>query len=359
MKIGIDASRAFIKKRTGTEEYSYQLIKNLTKIASNQHLFFLYIKKNQEIDFNLPKNFIIRKICYNKLWTQIGLSLEIKKNSIDILFIPSHSVSIFHPKNTIVTIHGLEFKYFPKSYSLKEKFFLEINTLISVKWSNQIIVPSKNTKKDLIKFYKINPNKIKVVHHGVLDRNQKIKIKDKNIFNILFIGRIEKRKNIINLIKAFNLFKKKQKLSSKNYILTMIGKAGFGFEEVKMEIKKSQFKKNIILKDYVSGLEKERLYKQADLFVFLSFYEGFGLPVLEAMSYGIPVICSHTSSLPEIVGNAALTVNPNNIEEISKAFDKISTDDNLKNTMITKGFNNLKRFSWDKCAKETIKIILS
>jgi len=392
MNIGIDASRAFVVKRTGTEEYSYQLIKNLTKVDLFSHQIFLYVMRNSAIDFDLPKNFAVKEIQYNKFWTQIGLSKEMKKNSVDVLFILSHTIPFIHPKNTVATIHGLEFKYYPEGYSLKERFFLELNTIVAVKWSKKIIVPSENTKNDLIKFYKVNTEKIKVIYHGVTfcqceeerrnssvtthtSHNITIGKNSKGIAKsscgtscndnpyILFIGRLEKRKNIINLIKAFEIFKKNPphpllQRGSSNYKLILAGKAGFGFKEIKKAIQESSFKKDIILKNYVSEEEKERLYKKADLFILPSFYEGFGLPVLEAMNYGVPVICSNTSSLPEVAGDAALLVNPNKIQEIAEAMNKILSDDDLKNKMIKKGFKNVRRFSWEKCAKETMDVLV-
>ena len=368
MNIGIDASRAFIKKRTGTEEYSYQFIKNLTKVDTSSHQIFLYVKNNSEIDFNLPKNFVVKKICYNRLWTQIGLSLEMKKNVIDILFIPSHTIPIIHPKKTIVTIHGLEFKHYPECYPAREKLFLELNTLLSVKWSSKIIVPSESTKKDLTRYYGIGPEKIKVVYHGVsgikypvslqFGGQVSIKHRNKEKFNILFIGRLEKRKNLVNLIKAFEIFKKCYTLYATRYTLTLAGKKGFGFEEIKKTIEVSEYKNDIILKSYVSEKEKEELYQNANMFVLPSFYEGFGLPILEAMNRGVPVICSKISSSPEIAGNAALLIDPSDPKEIAETINKILRDNDLKEKMIKKGFENVKKFSWEKCAKETFNTLL-
>ncbi len=365
MNIGIDASRAFIKEKTGIEEYSYQLIRNLAMMDLKSHQIFLYARKNSVIDFNLPSNFKLKIISLNKLWTQIGLASEMMKNKPDILFVPSYTIPQAHPVKTIVTIHGLEYKYFPECYSIKERLFLELNTLFSIKWSSKIIVPSESTKRDLIKFYKVDGDKIKVVYHGVnSSKYQVVSIKQdfKKSFNILFVGRLEKRKNIVNLIKAFELFKNQlrrrhSRMSPSQLIL--VGKAGFGFSEIKKAIEESLFKKDIILKNYISEEEKDELYIKSDLFVLPSFYEGFGLPILEAMNYSVPVICSNTSSLPEVAGDAALLVDPNNIEEIAGAIGKIFGDDNLRNKMIEKGFKNVEKFSWEKCAGETAGVLLN
>ena len=364
MNIGIDASRAFIKEKTGIEEYSYQLIRNLAMMDLKSHQIFLYAKKNSVIDFNLPSNFKLKVISLNKFWTQIGLASEMMKNKPDILFVPSYTIPQTHPVKTIVTIHGLEYKYFPECYSIKERLFLELNTLFSIKWSSKIIVPSESTKRDLIKFYKVDGDEIKVVYHGV--RSQKFikskvhKVKN-NEFNVLFVGRLEKRKNIVNLIKAFELLRRRHSRmlpAEQNYKLILVGKAGFGFSEIKKAIQESLFNKDIILKNYITEAEKDELYKKSDLFVLPSFYEGFGLPILEAMNYGAPVICSNTSSLPEVAGDATLLVDPNNTQEIADAIGKVFRDDGLRNKMIEKGFKNVEKFSWEKCARETLSTLL-
>ncbi len=411
MKLGIDASRAFGEERTGTEEYSYQIIKHLAKLKIDGQVV-LYLKKKdlKNIDFDLPDNFKLKIISLPKFWTQIGLASEMMINKPDILFIPSYAVPQIHPRKTIVTIHGLEYRHFPECYSFKERFILELNTQFSIKWASKIIVPSENTKRDLVEFYGVDTGKIKVVYHGVGIANCELRIANKDkekkspllggswgwvssakkptsnpsqdgTNKILFIGRLEKRKNLVNLIKAFDLFKKdlknppspllqRGKMLISPFVkgglrgfsdikLILAGKTGFGFEEIKKAIKKSPFKKDIILKGYVSEKEKSELYKNADLFILPSFYEGFGLPVLEAMSYGVPVICSNTSSLPEVAGDAALPVNPNNSKEIAAAMNKVFSDDSFKNKMIEKGFENVKKFSWEKCARETIKEVSS
>jgi len=167
MKIGIDASRAFLKERTGTEEYSYRLIKNLTKIYLPFCQFFLYVREDSEISIDLPDNFSVIRIKGEKLWTQMRLCWHLWRNPVDVLFVPSHTIPFIHPKKTIVVVHGLEFKACPECYSFKDRIVLEINTMISLQFSKKIIVPSENTKKDLIRFYKMKPKKIEVINHGV------------------------------------------------------------------------------------------------------------------------------------------------------------------------------------------------
>ncbi len=359
MKIGIDASRAFVKERTGIEEYSYRLIERFAMMDISSHQVFLYVRKNSTIDLNLPANFFVREIKNRLMWTQLGLSLKMRKEAVDVLFIPSYTVPLIHPANTVVTIHGLEYKYYPQGYPVGERFSLELNTLAAVKWSRKIITPSKNTKRDLMKFYDVDPEKIKVIPHGVINDGGLRPTVDKNeqSFKILFIGRLEKRKNLVGLIKAFEIFRRSV---SQNVVCQLIlaGKAGFGFERIKEEIRKSPYKRDIILKQYVSEAEKEKLYKEAGLFALVSFYEGFGLPILEAMSYGVPVICSGVSSLGEIAKEAALLVDPRNVEKIAEAIERIFRNSDLRREMIKKGLENAQRFSWEQCAKETLDVLL-
>ncbi len=359
MKLGIDASRAFMKEKTGAEEYSYQLIRHIKLMDLDDHQIFLYVRNGSKIDFDLPKNFFVKEINYNKFWTQIGLSLEMKKNPVDALLVPSYAIPIIHPKNTIATIHGLEYKYFPECYSARDRALLELNTLLNVKLAGKIIAPSENTKKDLMKFYKVNPEKIKVVYHGAGIMNYELRIKNKKSFNILFIGRLEKRKNLANLVKALEVLNSKFKIQNSKFKLILAGKRGFGFEEIKKAIFESPNKNDIILKGYVSEQEKERLYQNADVFVMPSLYEGFGLPILEAMSCGVPVICSRNSSLPEVAGRAGLLVDPNNIQEIAEAINRVLNNADFREEMVKRGFENIKKFSWEKCARETMNLLLS
>ncbi|MBU4347857.1 glycosyltransferase family 4 protein [Patescibacteria group bacterium] len=376
MRLGIDISRAFMKEKTGAEEYSYQLIKHIKLMDLDDHQIFLYTRNGSKIDFDFPKNFFVKEINHNKFWTQIGLSLEMKKNPVDALLVPSYAIPIIHPKNTIATVHGLEYKYFPECYSAKDRALLKLNTLLNVKWSSKIIASSENTKRDLMKFYGVESEKIRVIYHGVRSieypmpagRQEVLSIKrlNKGVFNVLFIGRLEKRKNLVNLIKAFEIFKKRYKKTrclptGRQAIIKLIlaGKSGFGFDEIRKAIFESPNKNDIILKGYVSEKEKEELYKSADVFIMPSLYEGFGLPILEAMSYAIPVICSGNSSFPEVAGNAGLLVDPNNTQEIAEALNKILSNADFREEMIKRGFENAKKFSWEKCARETMNLLLN
>ena len=371
MKIGIDASRAFLKDRTGIEEYSYQVIKHLTHEIENDQVV-LYLRKNQKVDFILPKTWKIKTICFYYLWTQVGLSLEMLLHPVDTLFIPAHTVPCIHPANTIVTIHGLEYEFCPQAYSFLEKIYMRCSIKNSCQWAKTIIAVSENTKKDLIKLYNVSKEKIEVIYEGYAD-NSEFKISnfpaiagsrqggDKSNPNdqiskpyLLFIGRLEERKNVVNVINAFEILKEQYKIPHK---LILAGKSGFGYEKIKDRIVNANCCKDIIELGYISEEKKQEILKNADVFVFPSFYEGFGLPILEAQSTGVPVVSSSVSSIPEVADGSALLVDPNNSEEIADAIYKLISDENFRNEIIKKGQINIQRFSWKKCAKEINEVL--
>ncbi len=334
MNIGINAIAAFKQPRTGVEEYTYQLIKHLTMLKqAKKHRFILYSHKKLKWPF--------------PMWTQIRLAAEMALNKPDVLFIPVHVLPLIHPKNSVVTIHGLEYEYCPKTYPYNHLKYLRWSTKYTLKHARKIIAVSENTKKDLIELYKGNPDKIEVVYHGF----KHVRPLGSNINMdpyILFIGRIEIRKNIHGLIKAFELLKKRYKVPHKLVLAGPIPRSGI------FDTKRSDLK----FLGYVSEQEKLQLFQNAEMFILPSFYEGFGMPILEAQSSGCPVITSNISSMPEVAGQGALLINPKNIEEIAEMMYKIISDSQLKKDLIEKGYENIKRFSWQKCAQETLNVLL-
>jgi len=378
MKIGIDASRAFIKERTGIEEYSYQVIKSLVN-KLDEHEVILYMRSGQSAvsaDCPLPENWKIKVIKWPYFWTQIGLSLEMLLHPVDTLFIPAHVVPIIHAKNTVVTIHGLEYEFCPGAYSFWERLYMRWSIKFSCRFAKKIIAVSENTKKDLMKLYAVPESKIKVVYEGYEDnfefrisnfesnpnfQNSNLKIDSKfkiqNSKFLLFIGRLEERKNIIGIIEAFEILREKYKIPHK---LILAGKPGYGYEKIKFEIRNSKFEIREL--GYVNETQKWQLLKEADIFLFPSFYEGFGLPILEAQSAGVPVVASNNSSVLEIGGTgrdlSVQLVDPNNPQAIAEATYKLISDETLKNDIISKGYKNLERFSWEKCGEKIAKVLL-
>ena len=367
MIIGIDASRIPTSEPTGTEAYSYYLIKNLAKI-DNQNKYILYAPKTSDFLRSLPENFQTKIIPLPRLWTQVRLSLEmvINRDQIDVLFIPAHTVPFFHHERTVVTVHGLEYEYFPKSYP--PRILREMKHMVkkSCRWADKIITISNTTKYDLKKIYKIPEDKIKVVYLGIDDREEEVSVKSsENILNkfnlnkgtyLLYVGRLEKRKNLVRTIKAF------REIISKNNIpremkFVLAGKPGYGVDEIHKVIRNSQLENEVLLPGYISEMEKQVLYNNARAFTFISLYEGFGLPLLEAMEAKLPIITSKKSALGEIIGNAGITVDPEQQDDISKGLEKVVNDEQARKEIVRKGTERLKDFSWEKCAKNTLGVL--
>ncbi len=386
MKIGIDASRAFLKNRTGIEEYSYQVIKHL-RGKLNKAEVILYLRPNKmfckSCDFKIPKNWRIKIIRWPRLWTQFGLSLEMLVHPVDVLFIPAHTIPIINPNHflvkiirwlkkkkgkakTIVTIHGLEYEFLPKAYSQWEKFYMSWSIRKSCRWATDIISVSENTKSDLMKLYNVPKKKIRVIYEGVGDiiKNvpSKINVSEDlqsiidNHKYMLFIGRIEERKNIFGIIKAFEILKRKHSIPHK---LILVGSFGYGYGSIISQIESSKYKNDIFLTGYIGGDKKQIILKKSKIFLFPTFYEGFGLPILEAQSMGIPVVASNKSAIPEIIGQymKPMLVNPNNPREIAKIICRIISDKKLRNDIIRTGYKNIERFSWEGCAKSISVVI--
>ena len=244
MIIGIDGSRAFLQQRTGIEEYSYQVIKGLIKEIPSDVQVRLYIQKKKQpvqIDFLLPKNWEVRELWAPRFWTQGRLSLEMLCCPPDTLFIPAHTVPLVHPKNTLVVIHGLEYEITKNSYGFWERLYMRISIRFSIWAAQKIIAVSKNTQKDLVTMYNVPQKKIQVVYEGfdgALQNTEENTAQD----NILFIGRLENRKNVPNIIKAFELLKEEQKIP---HTLILAGKDGVGALDIKKSIGTSAWKEYI------------------------------------------------------------------------------------------------------------------
>jgi len=282
---------------------------------------------------------------------------------VDVLFIPAHTVSMIHPKNTVVTIHGLEYEFCPQAYSLWEEVYMRCTIKKSCQWASAIIAASNNTKIDLTRLYNVDDKKIQVIYEGCNNNFQFSisnfqKISNDQISNykpcLLFIGRLEERKNIVGIINAFETLKENYKIPHK---LVLAGKPGYGYEKIQDHLSNSSYVSDIIELGFVSEQEKWELLKNAAVFVFPTLYEGFGIPVLEAQSVGCPVVAANNSSIPEVAQGSALLVDPMSAEAIAESIQKILSNESLKNDIIGKGYENVKRFSWDKCAREVAEIL--
>lgn len=386
MHIGIDASRAFLKERTGTEEYSYQLIKALTEIDRKNN-YTLYIRDKSATTFPLPSNFRFKMITFPRFWTQAGLALECLRHPPDTLFIPAHTLPVLHRPGlqTVVTIHDLGSEFLPQHHQFPQKLYLNKSTAYAVHHATRLIAVSRSTKNDLINKLHCNPQKISVIHEGYdnekflpcrqagkieNDRSQskikkvleKYKIKDPYI---LFVGTIQPRKNLLRLIEAFaKVLKSSKRKKEKDLRLVVVGKPGWMHKEIYAAPRKFGIEEKVRFLGYVPKDVLPVFYQNAICFVLPSLYEGFGLPVLEAMACGCPVLTSKVSSLPEIAGGAAILVDPYDVGDIAKNLQLITCPSGrrvenlqLRKIMIERGLKQIQKFSWKRCAEETLQVL--
>lgn len=359
MKIGIDASRYKFGQATGVEWYSWHIINSLLKEILKEDEFVLY---SREILDCKVKNKVIPR---TRLWTLWGLSKEIWKNPPDVLFVPSHTLPLKLPKRSVVTIHDVAFRYLRKAYSFFQYHYLNWSTKYAVKHATKIIVPSEATKKDLISFYNCPAEKIEVVPHGfeIPGALHEDVFENSTVFKyfkitretkyILFVGRLESKKNLVRLVEAFSKFIKK----NEDYKLILAGKRGVGFNEILKIVDKLELMHKVIMPGYITEHEKAALYKYCQIFAFPSLYEGFGLPILEAFYYEKPVVCSNVSSIPEVGGDAVKYVDPYDSDSIAEGLASLGEGGDYVEELIKKGKTRLSEFSWEKAAKKTLKII--
>ncbi len=359
MIIGIDSSRAFLRNRTGIEEYAYQVVSHLRDPLRNERVI-LYVRHGQGPDFELPASWEVRSLRAPRFWTHVRLSLEMLLHRPDILFVPAHTVPFIHPKKSIVTVHGLEYEFSSESYSPWERTYMRAVIRFSCRAAETVIAVSENTKKDLIRLYGTPAERIRVVYEGKPEfrphTDGTISKRERGIEKpyLLFIGRIEERKNIRRIVEAFDILKKKKAIPHR---LVLAGKPGYGYEAVQDAIEASEYRGDIIEMGYVSAEEKTELLSEADVFVFPSLYEGFGLPVIEAQTVGVPVVTSDISSLPEIGGKGALYADPLSVESIADRIWEVLSSSALRSGIIEKGRANAERFDWAKCAEEVSALI--
>jgi glycosyltransferase involved in cell wall biosynthesis len=373
--IGIDI-RNLGKKRTGDETVFFNLTKNLSKIDNyNEYKLFTDIidkktlndmKNNLEIN-DKPNFQIISSKTANKFtWNFWTIQKYLRKNPVDI-YLTQYITPFFVPKSTkiITIIHDISFNFFPQFIKWSDLFFLKLLIPISLRRADKIIGVSKFTHDEIIKYYKIRPEKVSWVHNAVSEDFLKQDTSDekkelvKKKYNlpekyILYLGTLQPRKNITTLIEAFNLAKDKLN----NTKLVIAGGKGHNFDKnIDRYVEEYNLEKNVIMPGFIDEEDKTALMKSAQVFVFPSLYEGFGIPILEAMSVGIPIVISDIPPHREIAGEAALFFDPKSPTDLSEKLLKVITGDALKTTLTEKAKADLSRFSWEKTAENFIKII--
>lgn len=373
MTIGVDI-RPMAGQRTGIQEYTEQILAHLIPLAPEHKfkLFFSSLRQRlPEHDWLKAPNVEIHnfKIPNNLMFFSGGVwefpKLDRLIGGADVFFSPHFFLApLSNECRRVTTFHDLSYLRFPEFFTWRKRFWhtVEMNPASQARFSDRLIAVSESTKKDLIELYKIDPVNIEVVPLGVKmtapDEKELVEFKKKHQLSerfIFYLGTIEPRKNVSGLVGAFNLLK--ERAGFEDVELVIAGKKGWHFEDVLDGIADSPYAAAIRYVGHISDEERPFFYTAASAFIYPSFFEGFGSPVLEAMACGAPVITSPNSSLPEVAGQAALYVNPYNLSDMAEAMRILVSDEAVREKIKKIGLEQAKKFSWQTAAEKTLQIL--
>ncbi len=383
MKIGVDIRVLMDEYYSGVAEYTANLLSAILKQDTDNE-YRLFYNSWRNLDYKLQSwqrsnaqiiarhfpnkifNYFLQKILH---WPKLDQVL----GGIDIFWSPHFNFSSFSSVadglKKVITVHDLSFLRYPEFFNYRQNFWhwaLKVKKIILS--ADLIIAVSESTKDDLQELLGVAEEKIKVIYPGNNIVKREVSTEEKQEFLkrkhlsqsfILYLGNIEPRKNIDGLIMAFNDLRiqdaQGEKIFSKLQ-LVLAGARAWKNKKIYRLWKESPYQSDIIFLGYVSKKSQEILYSSAQVLAYPSYYEGFGFPPLEALTYGLPVVCSNNSSLPEVVGEAAITINPLKTSEITNALQLILTDQDLREQLITKGYQRSKKFSWGQSAQEYLTV---
>ncbi|MCY6369862.1 glycosyltransferase family 4 protein [Clostridium ganghwense] len=367
MKIGIDSRAAKWYRGTGIGTYSYQLINSLNKIdCQNKYLLFMPESNVCSIKFN--KNYTIKNISQNmsgNFWNEVNIPNILKTKDIDLYHVPQNGIGLPKTKTCrfIITLHDIIPYKMPETVgeNYLKIFTKEIPRIIPM--CDGIITVSHYSKQDIVNYFNFPPEKIFVTHlanEDIYKPLDKTKCKEfiKKTYHIeddyiLYVGGFSPRKNIVGLLEAFsNLL---SKLKNSNLKLVIAGSQGKSYSIYKKRTETLGIENSVIFPGFIPLEHMPILYNASKIFVYPSLYEGFGLPPIEAMACGVPIVASKLASIPEVVGDAAMLINPHDIFQLSEAMYHIISNKDLENQLIKKSLFRSSQFSWVKTAEKTLQ----
>ena len=359
LRIAIDASRATVARTTGTEYYARELIRHI--IAANAeratpHQLTLYCRDTPPAaTFPDDAQTTVRVVRFPRLWTHLRFARELWRTRPNVTFVPAHTLPFGFPGRAVVTVHDLGYKYFPQAHPALQRTYLDWTTRYSARRATRILADSQATADDLTRFYDTPAAKIRVVYPGVArpQDNHAVNIYEKYHLPLryfLFIGTLQPRKNIERIVQAFAMWRRANPKARHGLVLA--GQQGWLFDPAWV-----RDVENVYPIGYIDEADKGALLRQAIALIFPTLHEGFGFPVVEAMLCGTPVIASTTSSLPELVGDAGMLVNPLEVNEIAAAMDLITINDFLHRKLMIKGFDQARQFKWQTAARTALTVL--
>lgn len=378
MKIGVDIRCLADGQRTGVQEYTIQLLENIfIRDRENTYVLFLNTYKKIKVDLRWVEKYPNVSIRYfhwpNKIlnfcfWYFHWPRVDVMLGGVDMFFMPNLNFIAVSPKVKLyVTAHDLSFEYYPETFSWRRRLWHSFVNFRSIcRRAYHIFAISESTKNDLMRLYGIPEKKISKILNGVSSKFQVMSRNDGKLIEmrqkydlpykfILYLGTIEPRKNVASIVRAFNLLQTEGDDELKKCSLVIAGVKGWKYEEIFDEIERSPFKNKIILTDFITDDEKLMLYNLASVFVYPSLFEGFGLPPVEAMRCGVPVIVSNTSSFSEVIGDAGIMIDPFQPQEIWYALREVLSSKYMQDTLIQRGLSRTSELNWQKMAQEVLK----
>ena len=366
MLIGIDASRAVLRQRTGTENYSLYLIRALLDLGS-EHRFRLYFNQAPAPDLFAASEQVEQRVMpCSRLWTHLCLAYETALHPPDVLYVPSHVLPLMHPRRCVVTIHDLGYLYYAQAHTRFQRWYLDWSTRFNSRAARRIIADSQATSTDLQRLYHVAGSKIVVAYPAgasglqpvtnavaLLDCQQRYRTGPQYV---LYLGSIQPRKNLPTLIRSFGLAVREGTIAQ-SIRLVLAGKKGWLPEDLEGIARDEGVSDRCVLTGYVPDADLAALLSGALAYVLPSYYEGFGLPVLEAMACGTPVICSNVSSLPEVAGDAAVLVDPQDVKGLAQSIARVCGDLMLRQNLRQRGLRRAAAFSWQACAIKVLDVL--
>lgn len=378
MLIGIDASRALRTQATGTERYAQEIIRALLTLPqARAHRWRLYAHERADLAAFLPAGEApAAELCllpWRRAWTHRALAAEVVRRPPGVLFVPAHVVPCVLPARRlppcVVTVHDLGYRAFPQAHPLPQRLYLEWSTRWSAHAAARVIAVSEATRGDLARAYGTPTAKITVVHEAAAPApaagpDEIAAVQARHGLArpyALYVGTLQPRKNLVRLMQAYaRLHSRHDGGKDPGFDLVLAGAPGWLSAPIRDEAARLQqagLAGRIHLAGFVPDGDLAPLLRGARLFCYPSLYEGFGLPILEAQSAGVPVVTARNSSLPEVAGDAALLVDPEDVDALAAAMLTLSRDEGLRQRLIEAGYANVARFSWEKAARETLAVL--
>jgi len=370
LRFAVNTRLLLKNKLEGIGWFTYETMKRICQENPEHEFYFIFDRKFDK-EFIFSKNITpvvvhpqARHPILHYIWYEYSIPFILRKIKPDLFISPDAYCSLSTNTKTLLVIHDLNFEHYPEHMPwLNRKYYRYFTPKFAQK-ADRIATVSNYSKNDIIKQYGIDPSKIDVIYNGTntayrqFSETEKTAVKagvsDGNDY-FVFIGALNPRKNLVNLFKAFDIFKKETNSSNK---LVVVGEKMYWSGNIKTTFEEMEYQSEVVFTGRLNIDELTKIVSSALGLTYVSLFEGFGIPIIEAFKAGTPVITSNVTSMPEVAGDAALLIDPENPDNIAEAMKKIASDNKLRDQLIEKGFKRAESFSWDITAEKLWKTIL-